>query len=98
MLDPVVAKLPVLPSIEFNLGDADDVNTFKLPVVVSIEFNLVVTEDVCVFKLPVVTSSEEILLSCVLFVVATDDDIEPMFSPPLVREPVTKRLWTFICK
>jgi hypothetical protein len=28
----------------------------------------------------------------------TDDDIDVMFSPPLVREPVTKRLWTFICK
>jgi len=24
--------------------------------------------------------------------------ISVMFSPPLVREPVTKRLWTFICK
>jgi len=28
----------------------------------------------------------------------TDEDIAVMFSPPLVREPVTKRLWTFICK
>ncbi len=29
---------------------------------------------------------------------ATDDDIDVMFSPPLWREPVTTRLWTFICK
>jgi hypothetical protein len=29
-------------------------------------------------------------------VVATEDDIVEMFSPPLVREPVTTRLWTFI--
>jgi hypothetical protein len=27
-----------------------------------------------------------------------DEDIDVMTSPPLVREPVTKRLWTFICK
>jgi hypothetical protein len=24
--------------------------------------------------------------------------MDVMFSPPLWREPVTKRLWTFICK
>jgi hypothetical protein len=29
-------------------------------------------------------------------VVATEDDIVEMFSPPLVNEPVTTRLWTFI--
>ncbi len=29
-------------------------------------------------------------------VVDTEDDIVEMFSPPLVNEPVTTRLWTFI--
>jgi hypothetical protein len=88
-----VFKLPVDVSIDDNLLVVDDVNTFKLPVVVSKEFNLVI-----VVPLIAAPSRDEILLSCDKLVAATDDDIKLKFSPLLISDDVTWRLWTFICK
>ncbi len=44
-------------------------------------------------KLPILDVNED---DNSVTVVDTEDDIVEMFSPPLVNEPVTTRLWTFI--
>jgi hypothetical protein len=55
-----------------------------------ISFTIVTIED---DKLPILDVNED---DNSVTVVDTEDDIEVMFSPPLDREPVTTRLWTFI--
>ena len=53
VFEPVVAKLPVLFSIESNLFIALDVNEFKLPV-------LVCNEPIIVFVVPVYVLNEDV--------------------------------------
>lgn len=59
------------------------------------EDRLVIDDAIDDDKLPILVDKEEDKLPSL---VTVDEDIDVMTSPPLVREPVTVRLWTFICK
>ena len=86
----------ILPIEDERLFIEVTIDDDKLPILpVNDEDRLVIDDTIDEDKLPILVDTEDDKL---VTVDDTDDDIAVMFSPPLVREPVTKRLWTFICK